>query len=233
MKRFRLWIVCMCLGLAIGLAGGSRAAFAAPSANGAKDGQQAVETQEQESGDNVYRHSASVRFLGRLLHLDQEAAANLFEYLNFAILAGAVLYFLAKNLPKTFRDNRENIQHQLTDARKATQEAHDRLAAIEQRLSRLDGEIAAISQQAEKDSAADEARIKESIEAERVRIVDATAKDIAAAASAAQRDLKRFAAGLAVDRAMQRIVVTEDDDRALMLEFTRSLAQQGQGGGKN
>ena len=182
-------------------------------------------TTEQESGDDVYRHSASVKLIARWLHLDKESAARLFEYLNFAILAGAILYALSKYLPKTFRENRENIQHRLLDARTATEQAHQRLAAIEQRLGRLDEEIAAISKQAEKDSVDDEARIKASIEEERRRIVESASKDIAAAASAAQRDLKRFAAGLAVDRAAQRLVLTEDDDRGLLQEFAQSLGQ--------
>ena len=186
---------------------------------------------EQESGDNVYRHSPSVRWLAGVLHVDKETAARVFEYFNFAILAGAVLYGLLKFLPKTFRANRENIQHQLVDARKATEQAHERLAAIEQRLSRLDEEIAGISKQAEKDSVEDEARIKASIEAERKRIVDAVSKDIAAAGSAAQRELKNFAAGLAVDRAAQRISLTEDDDRALMQEFAQNLGHESRAGG--
>jgi F-type H+-transporting ATPase subunit b len=117
------------------------------------------------------------------------------------------------------------------DARTATEQAHERLAAIEQRLGRLDEEIAAISKQAEKDSVDDEARIKASIELERKRIVEAAGKEIAAAGSAAQRDLKQFAAGLAVDRAAQSIVLTEDDDRALVQEFAHSLGRQGHAGG--
>jgi F-type H+-transporting ATPase subunit b len=190
-------------------------------------------TTELESGDDLYRHSSSVRLLGRWLHLDKESAARLFEYLNFAILAGAILFALLKYLPKTFRANREGIQHRLLDARTATEQAHQRLAAIEQRLARLDEEISVISRQAEKDSVDDEARIKASIEEERRRIVDAASKDIAAAASAAQRDLKRFAAGLAVDRAAQRLVLTEDDDRALLQEFAQSLSQHTRGRGES
>ena len=230
-SRLRFWLILFCFGVSLGLPGGYPQAHAATPGDAAAPS--GVEAQQQNLGDEIYRHSASVRYLGRLLHLNEETAASLFEYLNFAILAGAVLFFLGKSLPKTFRKNREDIQHQLTDARTATQQANERLTAIELRLSRLDGEIAAISQQAEKDSAADEARIKASIEGERVRIVDATSKDIAAAASAAQRDLKQFAAGLAVDRAAQRLRLTEEDDRALLQEFTQNLAKQAHGGGKN
>jgi F-type H+-transporting ATPase subunit b len=179
------------------------------------------------------RHGTGIKLLASWLHLDKEAAARLFEYLNFAIVAGAILFALMKYLPKTFRANREDIQHRLVDARTATEQANERLAAIEQRLSRLGEEIAAIGKQAEKDSFEDEARIKASIETERQRIIEAVTRDIAAASGAAQRDLKRFAAGLAVDRAAQRIALTHDDDRALVQEFSQSLGKQARNGDKN
>ena len=88
---------------------------------------QGTETSEQEPGDDLYRHSPSVKKMGGWLHMDKEPAAELFEYLNFAILAGAILYALGRYLPKTFRENRENIEHQLLDARAATQEANERM----------------------------------------------------------------------------------------------------------
>jgi F-type H+-transporting ATPase subunit b len=224
----------LCLSGALGLQP-ARALQAAPTEPGAgvKRAPVTLDNPGEETGDDVYRHSASVKLLARWLHLDKETAARLFEYLNFAILAGAVLFALLKFLPKTFRANREEIQHRLVEARTATQQANERLAAIEQRLAKLDEEIAAITRQAEKDSVEDEARIKASIETERERIVEAVSRDIAAASSAAQRDLKRFAAELAVDRAAQRMLLSEDDDRALVQEFSQSLGQQARNGGKN
>jgi F-type H+-transporting ATPase subunit b len=242
-SRWPLFFVfLLCLGGALCLPGKAswalQAANAAPAADAPKPADQATSeagegTTELESGDDIYRHSASVKMIARWLHVDKESAARLFEYLNFAVLAGAILFALLKYLPKTFRANRESIQQRLLDARTATEQAHQRLAAIEQRLGHLDQEIAAISKQAEKDSVEDEARIKASIEEERRRIVESASKDIAAAASAAQRDLKRFAAGLAVDRAAQRIVLTEDDDRGLLQEFAQSLGQHAQGRGES
>jgi F-type H+-transporting ATPase subunit b len=233
LSRFFLWIIVL-LSLSTAL-GRPALAFQAttPADSGTAAQSAAANAPEQEQGEDVYRHSASVRLLAKWLHLDKETAARLFEYVNFAILAGAVLFALWKYLPKTFRANREDIQHRLSEARTATEEARERLAAIEQRLSRLDEEIAAIGEQAEKDSVADEARIKASIEAERQRITEAVSRDIAAASSAAQRDLKRFAAGLAVDRAAQRMALTENEDRALIQEFSQNLGHQARNGGKN
>jgi F-type H+-transporting ATPase subunit b len=192
----------------------------------------AADGQEPETGDNLYRHSPSVKTIGGWMHMDKERAATSFEYFNFALLAAGVLYGLAKVLPKTFRANREAIQGKLEEARTATQDANERLAVIEKKLGGLWEEIAAISKQAEKDSAEDEARIKASIEEERKRIVDGVGKDIAAASSAAQRELKRFAASLAVERATQKLSLTEEDDRALMQEFVSTLGKHTNGRGE-
>jgi F-type H+-transporting ATPase subunit b len=230
-----LSVFLLCFGLSLGL-GPGKAAWALQAADQpatASPQKTGADAQEQEPGDDVYRHSPSVRMMGGWLHLDKEPAAEAFEYFNFAILAGAVLYALGRILPKTFRANRETIQHQLVDARTATQQANERLAAIEKRLGHLGEEIEAIAKQAEKDSAEDETRIKATIEEERRRIVDAVGKDIAAASSAAQRELKRFAAGLAIDRATQKLSLTEDDDRALLQEFAQTLVQHTHGRGES
>jgi F-type H+-transporting ATPase subunit b len=232
LSRFFFWIIVL-LSLSGTLGRVALALQAAPGDSVTTAKSASANAPDQEEGENVYRHSASVRLLAKWLHLDKETAARLFEYVNFAILAGAVLFALWKYLPKTFRANREEIQNKLSEARTATEEARQRLAAIEQRLSRLDEEIAAIGEQAEKDSVADEARIKASIETERQRITEAVSRDIAAASSAAQRDLKRFAAGLAVDRAGQRMALTENEDRGLIQEFSQNLSHQARNGGKN
>ena len=232
LSRFFFWILVL-LSLGSAQSRNALALQAAPAQTGTAAQGASDKAPEQEQGEDVYRHSASVRLLAKWLHLDKETAARLFEYVNFAILSGAVLFALWKYLPKTFRASREEIQNKLTEARTATEEARERLASIEQRLSRLDEEIAAIGEQAEKDSVADEARIKASIEAERQRITEAVSRDIAAASSAAQRDLKHFAAGLAVDRAAQRMALTENEDRALIQEFSQNLTRQARNGGKH
>ena len=216
-------ILLLCLGNAATLP--ARALQAAPATHTTQSDAQSGVVAEEETGNDVYRHSAAVKTVGGWFHMDTETASRTFEYLNFAVLAGAVIFALLKVLPKTFRENRANIQHQLIEARTATQQANERLAAIETRLRHLDEEITAISKQAEKDSVEDEARIKASMEAERARIVDAATKDIGSAGNAAQRELKRFAAGLAVDRATQRIALSDAEDSSLVQELVQEFSQ--------
>ncbi len=186
---------------------------------------------EDEDDHSVYRHSAAVRAIGGWLHLDQEQSARVFEYLNFAILAGGILFFLRKHLPAMMRSRRETIQKQLVEARSATEQANQRLAAVEQRFARLDEEIAAIRAKAEQDGVAEEARIKSLIEKERQRIVESAGQEIRAAASAARRELKRFAGELAVDRAAQMISLNDASDRFLVHQFAQELVDQPRNGG--
>ena len=185
-------------------------------------------TEKMDAGETnqemeAYRHSTAVQTLARVLHVPTERAAQLFEIFNSAVLILAIAYFLIKYLPGAFRTRRERIQKDLFDARSATELAHERLQAVEARLASLDTEIEGIRQQAARDSEGDQRRIEESLEGERARIVRSAEQEIAAAGAAAQRELKRFAANLAVERAMSRIELSADADRVLVHDFTENL----------
>ena len=178
---------------------------------------------EQADETAVYKKSSSVRAIGRIFHLSPDAAAATFEFFNFAILAGVVLFYGVKLVPKAFRDRQKKIDQQLVEARTATEEANERLKAVEVRLGRLDQEIEALRQRAEHEGANDEQRIKQSIEDERKKIVAAAEQEIAAASATAERSLRQFAAELAMDRAMGRLHLTEQQDRDLIHEFATGL----------
>ena len=81
----------------------------------------------------------------------------------------------------------------------------------------------AVRGQVELEAAEDEKRIHAALETERERIVASAETEIAAAQAAAQRDLKRFAADLAIDNAMRKVQLSDDTDRALIREFGKSL----------
>ncbi|MGI8771822.1 MAG: ATPase [Acidobacteriaceae bacterium] len=184
---------------------------------------------EQEDEEYVFKHSASVRAFGHFFHLSPETASTIFWALNFLILVGFVGFFIVKALPKMFRERRQTIEKQLVEARVATERAQERLRVVEERLGRLDAEIAAVREHAEADSVGDEARIKATIEEERKKIVASAEQEIAAAGAAVERRLRRFAAELAVERATARLAITADDDRALVRDFSRGLTGDGSG----
>jgi F-type H+-transporting ATPase subunit b len=188
---------------------------------------------EQEDEEYVFMHSASVRAFARMCHLSPDAASLAFSALNAIILFVFVGYFLLTGLPKAFRSRRQQLDRQIVEARTATERAEARLRAIEERLSRLDSEIAAVREQAERDSANDEARIRQAMEEEKHKIVVSAEQEIAAAGAAAERGLRKVAAELAVNRASSRLHLTEGDDRVLIQEFAASLGSNGSQGGRH
>ena len=80
---------------------------------------------------------------------------------------------------------------------------------------------------AEKEVAGEEARIKAATEEDARKIIQAAEQEIAAAAKAARRELKGYAASLAVSLATQQIKVDPASDQALVRDFAAQLVADG------
>lgn len=195
---------------------------------------QSAETSKEEANENdEFLHSPAVQKLGAMIGLNAEQAATAFTVVNFLFLAGLIGWFLAKTLPKTFRNRSTAIQKDLVDARTATEEAGTRLSLVEERLSKLDEQIAAMRAQAEKDSAHDEQRITASVEEDKRKILAAAEQEIAAATALAHRQIQQYAAELAIDQAARKLVVTAETDRMLVQSFARRLMGEDSKEGQN
>ena len=192
-----------------------------------------MDTPEPESQEEHYLHSPAVQAIARAMGVKTDTASNIFLIFNSAIIWAGIIWLLVKVMPKAFRARSGTIEKALVDARTATEEAKNRLTAVEARLAKLDSEIDAIRRQALHDSAEDEKRIKASLEEERKRIIESAEQEIESFGLAVQRDLKRVAADLAVERALQRIHLGADADRILVKEFTADLSGTQSKGGQN
>jgi F-type H+-transporting ATPase subunit b len=197
-----------------------------PSAENAP-GNAAPEKESQEDQTAQFKHSASVRFLGRITGLGTEGGYWLAVGLNFLIVVGAIWWLSRKNLPTTFRNRTATIQKQLEEARKASEDANRRLSDIESRLARLDNEISEMRALSEKEAAAEEQRIKVAAEEESRRIAEAAEQEIASATKSARRELAAYAADLAVTLASKQIQVDAPTDQALVRRFAQQLSGDG------
>jgi len=218
MRRFATVSFCFALLMPAGVSLRAQEAQAASGAPAEKAKPQTVLNET-----DAYRMSPSVVKLGAMLGMKPETAANAFTIFNIVVLFGAIGYGLMKALPKAFRDRSTKIQKGLVDARTATEEASSRLNAVEDRLSKLDDQIAAMRTQAEADSARDEQRIKASVEDEKAKIVAAAEAEIQSATMLARREIQKYAAELAIDQAARKLVVTADTDRLLVEAFANKL----------
>ena len=189
--------------------------------------------QQEQNENDKYLKSASVVWLAKKLGISTDLASTLSELGNFVLLALGVAWLVVKFLPKAIRDRNTTIQKSLVDARTATEEARERLSGVEERLGKLDGEIAAMRVLAEQDSAKAAQRIKATVEDEKVRILAAAEQEITVATSHAQKQLQQYAAGLAIEHAAHKLVVSAETDRLLVQGFAERLPGDGSKKGQN
>jgi F-type H+-transporting ATPase subunit b len=147
------------------------------------------------------------------------------------VIALAILWISKKKLPGIFQDRTHGIRKAMAEAKRASEDANQRLARIETRLSRLDAEIEQMRVSAEAEAAAEEQRIKAAAEEDARKIVDSAAQEIGAVAKAARRELTMYAADLAVTLARKQIQVDPSTDEGLVRSFANQLGN-GSGPGK-
>jgi len=164
---------------------------------------------------------------GRSLGLGSGASFAVSLAVNFIGLALFFYVLLKSRLPQAFRERTATIKKGIKEAEAASADAARRLGDIEARLSRLDKEVEEIRASAEREGAAEEERIRRAAEDDKQKVVNAAESEIAAIARTARRELKAYAAGLAVDLAAQQLHVDESTDHALVREFADQLGKDG------
>jgi len=154
-----------------------------------------------------------------------EGPAEIFKWINFAIVAVALAWFFAKKGGPWFRDNAKNISSAITRAQAAKAEADRQLNEAEQRLARLEEEVRALRIEAEKEGAAEAERIRALAKSDLEKVGVAVKREIEAAERAARLELKALAAKLAVDGAESLVAkqLTPQTQDALIAGFVKSL----------
>lgn len=186
----------------------------------------------QEEQEEAFLNAPVVYKIADLLHIQEPTARNLLLLINFAIIFFAILIPLSRMMPKIFRKRSQNLRFHLEEARKASEEARQRMSAVEAKLAGLDRDIASFRTQVEQESLEDEKRIKASIQEESQRIVATAEQEINVAALHARRSLQSFAADLAIENAARQLKLSPETDRALISEFIEQVANDGAVAGK-
>jgi F-type H+-transporting ATPase subunit b len=186
----------------------------------------------EEEQENGFLNAPVVHKFAGFLHISEPAARILFLLINFAIIFFAIAVPLIRTMPKVFRKRSQTLRHSLQVAREATEEARQRLGAVEAKLAGLGDEIAKFRAQVEQESLEDEKRIKAALKEESERIVAAAEQEISAAATHARRGLREFAADLAIEQASKQLTLTPETDRALIHDFIGQVASENGKGGK-
>jgi len=183
------------------------------------DGIEVASVKADKEQEEEFLHAPIVQSLARVLHLPVETTMWIFLGINFAIIVFAIVIPLGRMLPKIIHKRSETLSVDLKTAREATQDAQARLSAVEAKLAGLGEEMRNFRAQIEQESLEDEKRIKASIGEESARIVAAAEQEISVTAAQARRELRHFAADLAIDKAVQQLALTPENDHALIAEF--------------
>ena len=180
-----------------------------------------------------FKYLSFVQMISRITGLNLKQSYWLSVFVNFAVIAGLMIWASRKFLPGVFRDRTAAIQKAMQEAQKAGEEARRKLAEIESRLQKLDVEIGMMRDAAEKEGAAEEARIQAAAEDDARKIVAAAEQEIDASIKAARRQLTAHAADLAVGLAQKQIHVDAATDQNLVRNFARQLASAPHNAGKD
>src|SRR5882757_3247386 len=89
-----------------------------------------------------------------------EHVNELFKWINFAIVAGGLIWLFGKVLPPIFRKRSDEIGAAIKKATEAKAEADKQLREAEQKLAKLEQEIAQLRTIAQREAAAEAERIR-------------------------------------------------------------------------
>lgn len=184
-----------------------------------------TEVEEEESAQ--FRHSKAVVWISSKLGLSPAVGFWLFVCINFAIIAGFLYWVSRTNVVQALRERSAAIQKGIEEARKASAEANARLQQVQERLAKLDLEVAQIRGSADADFVAEEQRIRQAAEEDAQRVIEQAKSEIEATAKSARRELKSYAAELAVELARKNIQVDAQTDAALLHNFASELGKDG------
>ncbi|MBI3473660.1 MAG: ATP synthase F0 subunit B [Candidatus Solibacter usitatus] len=177
-------------------------------------------------GSSLYsqEHAATAEQHGTAAE-SPEPDLTLWKWANFALLAGALGFLIVKNAGPFFASRSAEIRRGLEEARQARADAEARSAQIEKMMANLGAEIEALRGAAHNEAAAEGERIRQETARELAKIQAQADQDLASALKAAQADLKRHAARLAIELARQKIQqrLTPGDQDALVRAFASGI----------
>jgi F-type H+-transporting ATPase subunit b len=157
-----------------------------------------------------------------------EGPAEIWKWANFAILAVGIGYFMAKILPPLFTARTTEIQKGISEAQQMKQDAERRSAEMDARLAALGADIEKFRVQSGAEMRQEGERIARDTAAQIKKIESQAAVEIESAGKTARRQLKEYAAELALGLAEERLRSRMDSaiESALVDNFVRDLERQ-------
>ena len=172
------------------------------------------------------------------IHAQEQAKAEepiskdemlVWRWANFVILAAGAGYLLGKHLPAFFKGRTTEIQRDITEAQQQKQAAEKRAAEMDARLKSLGADIEKFRTEAKIEMEQEAQRIRQETAHQIEKLQKQAEQEIESRGNLATRELRVYAAKLALDLAEQRIRTRLDaaTEAGLVDDFTKDLQQQG------
>jgi len=127
------------------------------------------------------------------------------KWANFAILMAGIGYLMVKQVGPFFAERSQEIRKGIEDSQKLRAEADARAAAMDAKLASLSADLETMRKVLLAEEAQEDERIRQATEGELAKLQANMDHDIASALKAAQVELKRYSAQLALDLARARV----------------------------
>jgi F-type H+-transporting ATPase subunit b len=162
---------------------------------------------------------------------DTEAASEpspIWRWANFVILAAGLGYLMAKHLPGVFTSRSKEIRQGISEAQHMKLDAEKRSAEMDARLNSLGADIEKFRTQSAAEMQQEGDRIGRETAAQMKKIEQQAAVEIESVGKTARRQLKEYAAELALGLAEERLRGRMDNatESALVDDFVRDLEHQ-------
>ncbi len=149
-----------------------------------------------------------------------------FRWINFAIVFGLIAWGFSKAGPY-FRKHSEEISQRIAEGARAREAAEAQKRAVQEKLSRLDEEVAQLRADAKRAQESETQRLRAMAKEDAQNIERAGQAEIAAAEHAARLELKAVAGRLAVEQAeiILREQMTAATEAIVFRAFVESLEE--------
>jgi F-type H+-transporting ATPase subunit b len=156
---------------------------------------------------------------------EESPLSTVFKWGNAILLFGGLAFLLRKPAAEFFENRKSQITSGLDRAKQAETGANARLDEIEQRLSTLSSEIAALRSEADRESAAEREKILAEAKREVDRVVEQSRQEIERVGRSIEREIKEKVADSVVERAGTTLQtqMTEDDQKRVVVRFIKKL----------
>lgn len=189
--------------------------------------------QHQPTGANSVAHS-SEKVSHEAAHEEEGAHGELkflglpfwiWKLLNMLLFFGFLFYLIGGPVKRMFTDRTAAIQRTAQEARERRVKADQMAADIQDRLSRIEGEVQAIRDRAQSEGERQKRELIAAAEAEAAKIIANAQSEVDNRLRHARAELTDYAGQLAAERAEQilREKITPDDQRKLFEESLREV----------